>query len=348
MNTTRRDALVMTASAAATALLSGRTASAAGAATPATVRPALTVFSRHLNWASLEEAVEVAASAGFGGIAWAVRPGSHVLPENVARDLPRAVELTQRAGLGTPHIITGISDANSPHAEAILETATGLGIRYYRAGTDDHNYTDDVAAQLETLRQRMARVNRLNERYGATAVVHTHEWLKGSATWDSWLLLRDFDPQRLAINFDTAYGVASTGTSWREAIRFAHRHIRFLSFKDFRWKQQTKDGRLQAEPEVCRPGDGIVDFVEMLSYFQSVGFDGPVEVQYEYPFVVPGHAPLNLMAYAVDKWQLQVPKADFVATLKRDVDFYAALLQRTGLTPERGIITRGSPKALGK
>jgi sugar phosphate isomerase/epimerase len=344
MSITRRDALLMAGSAAAATLLASRPGNAVVAASPVTaVRPALALFSRHLNWASMEEAVDVAASAGFGGIAWAVRPGSHVLPENVARDLPRAVDLTQRAGLGTPHIVTSVSDADSPHAEAIIETATGLGIRYYRAETDANNYTVDVAAQLDTLRQRVTRLIRLNERYGATAVFHTHDWVKGGAVWDSWLLLRDFDPERFAINFDTGYGVASTGTGWRAAIRFARRHIRFLSFKDFRWKQQTLNGHTEAVPEVCRPGEGVVPFNEMLSYFQSTGFNGPVEVQFEYPVTVPGQAaPISLMAYNVGKWQLQMPKADYIALLKRDADFYAAQLRETGLTPERGIIARSA------
>ncbi len=340
MNITRRDTLVMAGSAVAATLLPSHRGNAAAPA-----RPAVSLFSRHLNWASMEEAVDVAASAGFGGIAWAVRPGSHVLPENVARDLPRAVELTQRAGLGTPHIVTAISDTDSPHAEAIIETATGLGIQYYRAGADDNNYTADVNAQLEVLRQRAARLVRLNERYGATGLYHTHEWLKGGAVWETWLALRDFDPERFAINFDTGYGVASTGTSWQAAIRFARRHIRFLSFKDFRWKQQTQNGRAEAVPEVCRPGEGIVQFHEMLSYFQSTGFNGPVEVQFEYPVAVPGQsAPISLMAYNVGKWKLQMPKADYVALLKRDVDFYAGLLRETGLAPERGIIARGTPQ----
>jgi sugar phosphate isomerase/epimerase len=347
MNITRREALVMAGSTAATTLLPSRPGNAMIAATSVTpARPALAIFSRHLNWASMEEAVDVAASAGFGGIAWAVRSGSHVSPENVARDLPRAVELTQRAGLGTPHIVTAITDTDSPHAEAIIATATGLGIRYYRAGADDNNLTTDVTAQLDVLRQRAGRLVKLNERYGATGVFHTHEWLKGGAVWETWLALRDFDPERFAINFDTGYGVASTGTSWQAAIRFARKHIRFLSFKDFRWIKQTQNGRSEAVPEVCRPGEGTVNFREMFGYFQSTGFNGPVEVQYEYPIVVPGlSAPVSLMAFNVGKRKLEMPKADFIAVLKRDVDFYAALLRETGLSPERGMVARGAPRA---
>src|SRR5258706_10614741 len=115
---TRRDAVIMAGGVVGASLLPNGRGNAAGGALSVTksARPALTIFSRHLNWAGIEEAIEVAAAAGFGGIAWTVRTGAHILPQNVARELPRAVELTHRAGLGTPHIVTALTDANSPYA----------------------------------------------------------------------------------------------------------------------------------------------------------------------------------------------------------------------------------------
>ena len=49
-------------------------------------------------------------------------------------DLPRVVEATRKAGLGVTMITTSIQDAASPHAEAIIATAAGLGIKVYRGG----------------------------------------------------------------------------------------------------------------------------------------------------------------------------------------------------------------------
>jgi sugar phosphate isomerase/epimerase len=344
---TRREALVMAGSAAVAALLpngpSDAASEAAAAASGAkSARPALAIFSRHLHWAGMEEAVEVAASAGFGGIAWTIRNGAHVTPENVARELPRAVELTHRAGLGTPLIVTAFRDAESPHAESILETATGLGIHVYRAQSTPYDYSGDVPAQLEALRPKVASLARLNERYGATALFHTHSGEIGGALWDLLLLLRDTDPDRVAINFDTGYGMVSTGSTWREAVRFARSRIRSLSLKDFRWRQVEQAGRRRWIAEICQPGQGMSDMREMLSYFQSTGFHGPAEVQFEYPFGMPGGAaPINLMAGDgsgdVGRWKLQMPKSDFVALMKRDVDYLAGLLRETGLTPASGI-----------
>lgn len=62
-----------------------------------------------------------------------MRAGGHVLPENVVRDLPQAIAAAKKSGLQVPIIITGITDAESPYAEAYLDTMSKLGLRYYQA-----------------------------------------------------------------------------------------------------------------------------------------------------------------------------------------------------------------------
>lgn len=325
---TRRAALCLAGGAALAAVLPGR--ASASDTRSSSEKPALNIFSRHLNWASIEEAVEVAASAGFAGIAWTVRTGAHIEPQNVARDLPRAVELTRRAGLQVPHIVTALNDASSPYAESIIATAAGLGVRSYRMQTDRYDYGRDLPAQLEALRPRVAGLVRLNERYNATALIHTHGGLVAGGVWDTWLLMRDFNPEHIGINFDTAYGTVIAGNGWKDATGFARRYIRLLSLKDFRWQAQSKDGL--RVPEFCRAGDGVVELKEMFTWLRDLGYRGAAELQFEYTVAVPGSAkPMSLMANNVGQWQLEIPKADFIALLKHDVDFYSARLQEAGL-----------------
>jgi sugar phosphate isomerase/epimerase len=338
MDITRRDALIMAGSAAAATMLPGRPANAAsnatGTAAPVTsARPALTIFSRHLQWAGVEEAIEAAAAAGFGGIAWTVRDGAHIPPESVERDLRRAVELTHRAGLGTPHIVTAINGAETPYAESIVATAAGLGIHTYRIETSRfgrYDFKGDLPAQLEALRPRVAELVSLNEKYGAGAVIHTHIGLRAGGVWDTWLLVRDFNPERIGINFDTAFGTAAAGAGWLQALNFARRHIRFLSLKDFRWQKMT--------PEIVVPGQGVVDFQAVLGYFKDTDFHGPAEVQFEYPVPVPGSTTaMNMTNHNLGEWKLDIPKADVIGLMKRDVDFYAEWLRKTGLSPAIGL-----------
>src|SRR6476659_7439092 len=65
-------------------------------------KPLLTLYSISLQWAGYEEAADTAAKAGWPAIGWTARGGGHVLPENVARDLPKAVAAARKAGVQTP------------------------------------------------------------------------------------------------------------------------------------------------------------------------------------------------------------------------------------------------------
>ena len=128
----RRDVLKLLGSVPLVAAAGTAVVTARQVATPKKAR--LCLVSRHLQWAGIEEGIATAAEAGCQAIAWTVRGGAHILAENVERDLRKAVELTRKAGLDTPMVITAVVDAKSPRAEAILSTMQGLGIRYCRKG----------------------------------------------------------------------------------------------------------------------------------------------------------------------------------------------------------------------
>ena len=52
----------------------------------------LNVFSKTLQFLEINKMVNLAAEMGFDGIDLTVRPKGHVLPENVEKVLPKAVE----------------------------------------------------------------------------------------------------------------------------------------------------------------------------------------------------------------------------------------------------------------
>src|SRR6202789_1700471 len=87
------------------------------------------IFSKHLQWASVNDAAAIARDIGFDGVDLTVRAGVHVLPDRLETDLPAAVEAVRRAGLTVPMISTEITSVQTPHVEAMLKTASQLGIR---------------------------------------------------------------------------------------------------------------------------------------------------------------------------------------------------------------------------
>ena len=91
-------------------------------------------FSKHLQWLNWEQMAETAKELGFDGLDVTVRKGGHVEPERVQEDLPKVAKIVREAGLIIPMITAGIVDVNSPDAEAIISTASEVGISRYRWG----------------------------------------------------------------------------------------------------------------------------------------------------------------------------------------------------------------------
>src|SRR5215471_9391456 len=158
------------------ALLAGATALAAAAADDKIAKSKLkiAIFSKHLQFLQGEELAKAAAEIGFDGIDITVRKGGHVEPERVRQDLPGLVATIRRNGLEVPMITTDIVDTATPHTEEILKAMADLGIRYYRWGGYKYESGQPMAAQLEQMKPRIARLAALNARYQACAMYHTH------------------------------------------------------------------------------------------------------------------------------------------------------------------------------
>jgi sugar phosphate isomerase/epimerase len=304
-------------------------------------KPLLTLYSISLQWASYEEAADTAAKAGWPAIGWTVRGGGHVLPENVTRDLPKAVAAAKKSGLQVPIIISGVRDPESPFAEAYLDTMNKLGLRYYQAPTlATYDYTKDLQPQLDVWKTKIERLAKLNEKYGTTAVYHTEGGASniGGGGWDLWLLVRDFDPKYIGMDLDLGHATMKGGPEVWELIRFAHEHILSIPSKDIRWAKKTDvpQGPRRSDPsqdwpwtaEYVVPGTGLVNFKMAFEYMKSIGFAGSFLHYSEYFLNVPGaKEPVSLLRPAVPK---EVPKDLYIASVKRDYEFYKKLMADVG------------------
>ena len=306
----------MLTSVAAAALALPAAARAFGSSSPQAAAPApaglqVGIVSRHVQWTTVEDAIELAKTAGFDAIEWNVRTGGHVPPERVERDLPRVIELTRKAGLATPMITTSIQDASSPYAEAILRTAHGLGVRFYRGGQYfRYDYSKPLAPQIAALVPRIATLVALNQKYQMTWAYHTHSGLGniGGNVWDIWTAIKDFDPAYIGLNYDTAHTTIRGGNGWGDAARVAMSHIRGLAIKDARW-ERAADGRWRSE--FVPIGEGLVDFTARFQLLKAAGFTGPVNVHFEHH---------GLLGTDVGTSKLPMTRAEFQAIIKQDLD----------------------------
>lgn len=280
------------------------------------------VVSRHLQWTSLEDAIELAKVIGFDAIEWNVRKGGHIEPERVATELPRAVALTRKAGLAVEMVTTAIQDAQSPQAEAILAAMHAEGIRVYRSGEYfRYDYAKPIRPQIEALRPRFAGLAALNAKHATTVAYHTHSGrsIIGGNIWDFWMVLDGMDPARVGLNYDGGHATLRGGAGWPEAARMVLPHIVALAVKDARW-ERAADGRWRSE--FVPLGEGMVDYVGLLTLLKGAGFAGPINLHFEHS---------GLLGTDVGTWTLGMSREQFIATLRKDLETFRGWMAKAGV-----------------
>ena len=269
----------------------------------------VSIFSKHLQFLQGEDLARAAADIGFDGIDLTVRKGGHVEPERVARDLPPLVKIIRAHGLETQMITAGIVDADTPFAEDIVKTMAGLGIRNYRWGDLRYTPNEPLAAQLDRMKPRIAKLAALNQKYGVCAMYHTHSGigLVGASIWDLHILLKDFDPNAVGFNYDVGHAVVEGGFGgWINSFRITGRHLRGIAVKDFLW---AKDARGAWQPQWTPLGEGMVPFPRFFPMVAEADFAGPLQLHFEYP-----------LGGANDgKTSLTIPREQVFAAMKRDL-----------------------------
>jgi sugar phosphate isomerase/epimerase len=244
----------------------------------------LVMFSKMLQEFPVAEAARRIKALGFEGVDLTVRPGGHVEPGRVGRDLPEAVAAIRDQGLDVPMISTAITSAAEPGAEAIVAAAVHLDIRRLKLG-----YWNAPAGGLreaiDKARGQLDGLGRLAETYRVTFGVHNHSG-PGYVNCQPaviWTLLKDRDPGRLAAYFDPGHAAIEGGNGgWRQGLELLGPHIRLLAVKDFAWHAEAGPTKPTWRDQQVPLRDGIVPWPEVFARLARLGYDGPVSLHSEY------------------------------------------------------------------
>jgi sugar phosphate isomerase/epimerase len=297
----------------------------------------VSIFSKHLQWLSVPEAAALAKQIGFDAIDLTVRAEGHVLPERATTDLPIAVEQIRKAGLDISMITTDITPDTMASAEAVLKTASKLGIHRYRWGGLKYDNTTPVAAQVEAMRPKMRDLAELNRRTQVCGMYHTHSGpgMIGACIWDLWLMFRDLDPQWMGINYDIGHATVEGGYGgWIATSKLVKDYMRGVAMKDFLWQRNDMssthadpyDKSLSTEgvyvPHWCAIDKGMVHFDGFFEIIKANGFSGPVQLHFEYP---------GLGGAENGKKTLTLPREQVAEAMRRDLNAVRAHMAKQGL-----------------
>jgi L-ribulose-5-phosphate 3-epimerase len=265
------------------------------------------IFSKPLQWLGYDALAEVLLEAGAEGIDLSVRPGGHVLPENVESDLPKAVEAARRKGLKVDMIVTGITKAEEKFTESVIKVASSLGIKYYRFGYLNYPDSVDIMAALKNFKPDFQKLAELNRKYKIHGAYQNHAGIRvGGPVWDLYELLKDLDPEFIGCQYDVRHAMVEGGNSWVNGFRLIIPWVKCTDIKDFKWSQTN--GRWG--PESVPIGDGMVNFDEYFKLVKKFNVPGPVSIHLEYP--------------PFERFNKELPEAEkrklFITAMKKDID----------------------------
>lgn len=272
------------------------------------------LFSKHLQWLDYEGMSKVAKEIGFDGLDLTVRRKGHVLPENVERDLPKAVKAMQKHGLKAEMMTTNITNIQEPNTEKILKTASQLGIKSYRMGWLKYKDDQPIAEQIEAFKPQLKELEQMNEYYKIRGDYQNHSGTSlGGAVWDIWLLIKDLNPKWIGCQFDIRHAMVEGLKSWEVGLKLLQSHIKTLDLKDFIYIQKEDKWDVKNVPI----GDGAVDFKKYFQLLQKLNIKVPVSVHAEYDLGGANHGAT----------ELTIPSEKVIASLKQDLNRLKTLLQ---------------------
>ena len=315
MNTSRRN--FIKTSSVATAGIAAVPGVLASSSAVNSVRP-ICIFAKCLQFLDYGPMAEVVARLGFDGADLTVRNGGQVLPENVERDLPLAVNALRKAGVDAPMIATGIIDADDQLSGRVLGTASELGIKYYRMGYFRYDPSKTIIQNLDGHKRAMEKLEKLNRKYQIHGGYQNHSGsaeMVGGPVWDLHYLLKDFDPQYIGVQYDVMHATVEGGYSWPLGFKLLLPWIRTLDFKDFVWE---KDSSGNWRRKVVPMGEGMVQFKKYFEEIKKLTSDAPVSIHYEYDLGGAEHG----------NREPKMPAEEIYRKLKKDLDFLRAEMRK--------------------
>ena len=278
----------------------------------------ISIFSKHLQWLSYAEMAQVAAGMGFDGIDITVRPDGHVLPENVAVDLPKAVDAVRKTGLNVYMITTAIVDADDPITRTILKTASELGIRHYRTGWFKYDDKKSVEASLEEYKRKLEKLALLNKEYSITGEYQNHSGAYfGAPIWDLFTVLNRIKLPWIGSQYDILHATVEGANTWPIGLKLLKPFIRSIDIKDFQWAK--KDG--QWVSEIVPLGEGLVDFKNYFAHLKQYEIRVPISMHYEYSLGGAEHGHTSL----------SIDSEDVIHAMKRDLQALRGMLLTAGI-----------------
>jgi len=236
-------------------------------------------FSKPFQQLDAEQTAELVAAVGWDGIECPVRAKGQVEPERAPEELPKLAEALRRGRRDVHLVATDITSLKTPHAEAVMRTMAGLGIKRLRLGSFTYPPDGPPAERLKEIAPALKDIADACRDLGLQAGFQNHSGARyvGAPVWDVYSMIRSLDPRHMGFCFDIGHATVEGGLSWPVEARLAEPFYTAVIVKDFYWKKESAGWK----DTWCPLGEGMVN----RSFFDRLkksAYRGPICQHHEY------------------------------------------------------------------
>jgi sugar phosphate isomerase/epimerase len=244
------------------------------------------------------DALRLAASAGYQGVELRVHGNCHISLQELQRrcdDIKRKVEAHQ---LDLP-VYSTCFGVNEPGAmDAMIDICSRTGVKYFRAtlplagvaavrklGSERAvvpSYRESAAAPelLRNLRLTLKHLSRRTKLAGVCVLLEIHWGTVMSSCTGAHALVRDLDPEAVAITFDPANMVIEGKEDWDYGIDLLREHLANVHIKNASWLRQAGNWTWQWDGLQ----QGMVQWPQLFRSLTARGYRGMLAME---DFLVP-------------------------------------------------------------
>lgn len=245
----------------------------------------LAVFTKSFQDRPIPEVCKIFKRIGADGLDLTVRPGGHIDPQDVVRELPPAVQAAKDAGLKVFFLTTSITDADET-ARTLLATAADLGIDRVKLGYFRYKKFGEMRREIDAVKKRIDGIAKLAKPFGVLPCVHIHSgnFIPSHGT-HLYELIKDFDPQDVGAYVDPQHMTKEGGVDgWRQGLDLLAPWIALSSMKNFAWEKTKRDERGQQGWRTINVpvADGVAPVQDYITSLHKLGYRGVISMHSEY------------------------------------------------------------------
>ena len=248
-------------------------------------KPKIAVFTKSFQTWDIPKVCQKFKAIGLDGLDLTVRKKGHILPENVCKELPLAVQAAKKNGVEIVQITSDIVESNAA-AETLFKTASDLGIQKIKLGYFRSKVFGTLKKKMAETKKTLEQIAALAARYKVMPCVHVHSnnFIPSHGTM-LYELIRDIPTDRIGAYVDSLHMVyEGGGAGWKQGLELLGPWIQLCAIKNFEYVKGDRDkyGKVVWKTRTVPPADGISPIPKFVAMLKKLNYKGPYSLHSEY------------------------------------------------------------------